>query len=122
MIWSHVLIGNTFFTRKLKFVHESHITPTGMMVTGLDFHSGEDLYVTNSDLCMECSTLRQITDDLHMLYFPLWVLLQFTCDIPNDVVWSSYWRLDYTLAWDLMLMDNETTLSTLTVNCKGTTK
>lgn len=64
--------------------------------------------------------MRNINDDLHVVYSTLWCLMLFSCDIPN-VVWSSYWLLDYTSAWFLMIIANETTLFTLTVICKDST-
>lgn len=117
MIWAHIfLFKHTFSARKLKFDNESHISPTGLITTRLVFHFGEELH-------MKYSTMRNIIDDLHMVmvYSTLWCLLLFSCDIPN-VVWSRYWLLDYTSAWFLMIIANETTLSTITMICKGTTK
>lgn len=120
VIWSHVLISIIFFTKKLKFDNGPHITPTGAIATGLVFHFDEDLH-TNSHLHMEYSTLRNINIDLHMVYSTLCCLLLFTCAIPNDVVWSGSWLLDYISTWDFMIMDDEATLYPLTVNCKVTT-
>lgn len=122
VVWAPVVIGNTFFTRELKFDHEFHISLIGATAIRPVFHFCEDLPIINSDLRMEYSILRNTNDDSHLIYTALWCLPPFTCAIPNDVVWSRYWLLDYTSTWDLKIMDDEATLPSLTVICNVMTQ